>query len=138
MDQKQFEKVREGQGFIAALDQSGGSTPKALKLYGVGEDAYTNEEEMFDRIHEMRSRIIESPSFDGSQILGAILLEMTMDREVAGRPTGEYMWAEKKVVTFLKVDKDLADEADGVKLKKPMSHLEELIQREVAKGMFGN
>src|SRR3546814_6480185 len=96
MDQKQFEKVREGQGFIAALDQSGGSTPKALKLYGVGEDAYTNEEEMFDRIHEMRSRIIESPSFDGSQILGAILFEMTMAREVAGPPTGEYLWAEKR------------------------------------------
>ncbi|HEY9557734.1 MAG TPA: fructose bisphosphate aldolase [Acidimicrobiales bacterium] len=137
MDQKQFEKVREGQGFIAALDQSGGSTPKALKLYGVGEDAYTNEEEMFDRIHEMRSRIIESPSFDGSQILGAILFEMTMDREVAGRPTGEYLWAEKQVVPFLKVDKGLADEADGVQLMKPMPDLDALLQRAVAKGMFG-
>src|SRR3546814_8643673 len=137
MDQKQFEKVREGQGFIAALDQSGGSTPKALKLYGVGEDADTNEEEMFDRIHEMRSRIIESPSFDGSQILGAILFEMTMDREVAGRPTGEYLWAEKQVVPFLKVDKGLADEADGVQLMKPMPDLDALLQRAVAKGMFG-
>src|SRR5688572_20154538 len=113
MDQEQLEKVRHGKGFIAALDQSGGSTPKALKLYGVGEDAYGNESEMFDRIHEMRSRIITSPSFTGDRILGAILFEMTMDREVDGRGTADYLWAVKGVVPFLKVDKGLADDADG-------------------------
>src|SRR3546814_19359110 len=137
MDQKQFEKVREGQGFIAALDQSGGSTPKALKLYGVGEDAYTNEEEMFDRIHEMRSRVIESPSFDGSQILGAILFEMTMDRQVAGRPTGEYLWAEKQVVPLLQVDQCLAAAADGVPLLKPKADHDQRLQRGLAQRTIG-
>jgi fructose-bisphosphate aldolase class I len=137
MHQEQLEKVRAGNGFIAALDQSGGSTPKALALYGVGDDAYDGEEEMFDRIHEMRSRIVESPSFSGDRILGAILFEMTMDRQVAGRDTAEYLWVEKGVVPFLKVDKGLADEVDGVQLMKPIPDLAPLLQRAVAKGVFG-
>jgi fructose-bisphosphate aldolase class I len=137
MNQEQLEKVREGKGFIAALDQSGGSTPKALKLYGLGEDSYTNEAEMFDRIHEMRSRIIQSPSFTGERILGAILFEMTMDRQIDGRDTGDYLWDVKRVVPFLKVDKGLADEADGVQLMKPIDGLDELLSRAVAKRMFG-
>jgi fructose-bisphosphate aldolase class I len=137
MNQQQFEKVRDAQGFIAALDQSGGSTPKALKLYGVDEDAYGNEQEMFDRIHEMRSRIITSPSFTGDRILGAILFEMTMDRQVEGQPTGDYLWSVKGVVPFLKVDKGLADEVDGAQVMKPMPDLDALLQRAVAKGIFG-
>jgi fructose-bisphosphate aldolase class I len=137
MDQQQLEKVRDAKGFIAALDQSGGSTPKALKLYGVGDDAYGNEAEMFDRIHEMRSRIMISPSFTGDRILGAILFEMTMDREVEGRPTPDYLWAVKGVVPFLKVDKGLADEVDGAQVMKPMPGLDELLARAVAKGVFG-
>ena len=137
MDQQQFEKVRHGSGFIAALDQSGGSTPKALALYGVGEDAYSNEAEMFDRIHEMRTRIITSPAFNGDRILGAILFEDTMDREIEGRGTAEYLWQAKQVVPFLKVDKGLADEADGAQVMKPMPGLDELLTRAVAKGVFG-
>jgi fructose-bisphosphate aldolase class I len=137
MNQEQFEKVRNGQGFIAALDQSGGSTPKALALYGVGEDAYSNEAEMFDRIHEMRSRIITSPSFGGDRIVGAILFEMTMDREVEGKPTGDYLWQVKQVVPFIKIDKGLADEANGVQVMKAMPDLDELLARSAAKGMFG-
>ncbi|MET0726708.1 MAG: fructose bisphosphate aldolase [Acidimicrobiales bacterium] len=137
MHQEQLEKVRDGKGFIAALDQSGGSTPKALQLYGVGEDAYSNEEEMFDRIHEMRSRIITSPSFTGERVIGAILFEMTMDREVEGRGTAEYLWSVKGVVPFLKVDKGLADEVDGAQLMKPMPDLGPLLERAVAKGVFG-
>jgi fructose-bisphosphate aldolase class I len=137
MHDEQLAKVRNGKGFIAALDQSGGSTPKALKLYGVGEDAYSNEAEMFDRIHEMRSRIVTSPSFDGERVLGAILFEMTMDREVEGKSTPDYLWSEKGVVPFLKVDKGLADAADGVQLMKPMPDLDDLCQRAVAKGVFG-
>jgi fructose-bisphosphate aldolase class I len=137
MHQEQLEKVRTGKGFIAALDQSGGSTPKALKLYGVGEDAYANEAEMFDRIHEMRSRIIESPSFTGDRILGAILFEMTMDREIGGRGTADYLWSVKGVVPFLKVDKGLADEADGAQVMKPMPDLDQLLSRALAKGVFG-
>ena len=137
MNQEQLEKVRSGNGFIAALDQSGGSTPKALKLYGVEEDQYSGEAEMFDRIHEMRSRIIQSPSFGGDRILGAILFEMTMDREVSGLPTGEFLWSNKSVVPFLKVDKGLADEQNGVQVMKPIDGLDELLSRGVAKGMFG-
>jgi fructose-bisphosphate aldolase, class I len=137
MDHAQLEKVRTGKGFIAALDQSGGSTPKALKLYGVGEDAYSDEAEMFDRIHEMRSRIITSPSFTGDRILGAILFEMTMDREVEGRGTSDYLWSVKGVVPFLKVDKGLADEVDGAQVMKPMPGLDELLARAVGKGVFG-
>jgi fructose-bisphosphate aldolase class I len=137
MNQEQLEKIRGGKGFIAALDQSGGSTPKALKLYGVGEDAYSSEAEMFDRIHEMRSRIVQSPSFTGERILGAILFEMTMDRQVDGRDTGDYLWDVKGVVPFIKVDKGLADEVDGAQVMKPIDNLDELLSRAVAKGMFG-
>ena len=113
MNQEQLDRIRDGSGFIAALDQSGGSTPKALKLYGVGDDAYSDEEEMFDRIHKMRSRIITSRSFNGDRIIGAILFEDTMDREIDGRGSADYLWSIKRVVPFLKVDKGLADEADG-------------------------
>lgn len=137
MDQQQVEKVRDGKGFIAALDQSGGSTPKALLLYGVGEDAYGNDEEMFDRIHEMRSRIVTSPSFSGERVLGAILFEATMDRQIEGRDSADYLWSVKGVVPFLKVDKGLADEADGTQVMKPMPDLDPLLERAVAKGVFG-
>jgi fructose-bisphosphate aldolase class I len=137
MNQEQVEKVRNGNGFIAALDQSGGSTPKALQLYGVGEDAYSNEEEMFDRMHEMRSRIMTSPSFTGERVLGAILFEMTMDRSVEGKETADYLWSVKGVVPFLKVDKGLAEEADGAQVMKPMPDLDALCARGVAKGIFG-
>ena len=128
----QLDKVRTAPGFIAALDQSGGSTPKALGLYGIGEDAWSNDDEMFDLVHDMRTRIITSPAFGGDRILGAILFEMTMDREIEGQPTGDYLWNVKNVVPFLKVDKGLADEADGVQLMKPMPGLAELLAR--AKG----
>jgi fructose-bisphosphate aldolase class I len=137
MDQQQADKVRDGKGFIAALDQSGGSTPKALLLYGVGDDAYADDAEMFDRIHEMRSRIMMSPSFTGERVLGAILFEMTMDRAVDGRPTPEYLWSVKSVVPFLKVDKGLADEVDGAQVMRPIPDLDELLARAVAKGVFG-
>ncbi len=137
MDQEQLDKVRGGNGFIAALDQSGGSTPKALKLYGVGEDEYAGDEEMFDRIHEMRSRIITSPSFDGERILGAILFEKTMGRQIEGRDAGDHLWSVEGVVPFLKVDKGLADEVDGVQVMKPIPGLDELLGRAVDKGMFG-
>jgi fructose-bisphosphate aldolase class I len=137
MDQQQLEKVRDGNGFIAALDQSGGSTPKALRLYGVGEDQYADEDEMFDRIHEMRSRIITSPSFGGDRVVGAILFEMTMDRQIDGQDSGHYLWSVKQVVPFLKVDKGLTEEVDGVQLMKPIGGLDGLLERGVAKGMFG-
>ena len=137
MNQEQLDKVRTGKGFIAALDQSGGSTPKALKLYGVGEDSYANEEEMFDRIHEMRTRIITSPSFTGDRIVGAILFEQTMERQVEGRDTGDYLWEVKGVVPFLKVDKGLAEESDGVQLMKPIPDLDALLARANDKHMFG-
>jgi fructose-bisphosphate aldolase class I len=137
MHQEQLEKVRAGKGFIAALDQSGGSTPKALKLYGVEEDAYDGDVEMFDRIHEMRTRIVTSPSFTGERVLGAILFEQTMDRQIEGRDTAEYLWDVKGVVPFLKIDKGLEDEADGVQLMKPMPELDALLERAVAKGIFG-
>jgi fructose-bisphosphate aldolase class I len=137
MDQAQLDKVREGRGFIAALDQSGGSTPKALKLYGVEESEFSGEAEMYDRIHEMRTRIMTSPAFTGARVLGAILFEQTMDREVEGRPTGEYLWSVKGVVPFIKIDKGLADEADGVQLMKPMPELDALLARAAGKGMFG-
>jgi fructose-bisphosphate aldolase class I len=137
MDQQQLEKVRDGKGFIAALDQSGGSTPKALRLYGVGEDQYADEDEMFDRIHEMRSRIITSPSFGGDRVVGAILFEMTMDRQIDGQDSGHYLWSVKQVVPFLKVDKGLTEEVNGVQLMKPIGGLDGLLERGVAKGMFG-
>jgi fructose-bisphosphate aldolase class I len=136
MNQEQLDKVRAGDGFIAALDQSGGSTPKALKLYGVGEDTYSNEREMYDRIHEMRTRIITSPSFD-DRILGAILFENTMDREVEGKGVADYLWSAKRVVPFLKVDLGLAAEANGVQLMKPMPDLDQLLKRAREKGVFG-
>lgn len=137
MNQDQAAKIRGGKGFIAALDQSGGSTPKALKLYGVDDDAYANDAEMFDRIHEMRSRIVMSPAFSGERVLGAILFEATMDRQIDGKDAGDYLWGVKGVVPFLKVDKGLADEADGAQAMKPMPGLDELLDRAVAKGMFG-
>jgi fructose-bisphosphate aldolase class I len=137
MNNEQLEKVRNGHGFIAALDQSGGSTPKALKLYGIEESEYSGEAEMFDKIHEMRSRIIESPSFNGDRVLGAILFEMTMDRQINGIDTAEYLWGKKGVVPFLKIDKGLADEADNVQLMKAMPDLDALLARGAAKGIFG-
>src|SRR3954469_1794036 len=137
MNQDQLEQVRTGKGFIAALDQSGGSSPKALKLYGVDESQYSGEEQMFDRIPEMRTRIITSPSFNGDRVLGAILFEGTMDREVEGKGSAEYLWGVKHVVPFLKVDKGLADEADGVQPMKPMPGLDDLLDRAVSKGVFG-
>lgn len=134
---QQLEKIRTQDGFIAALDQSGGSTPKALKLYGVNEDAYSNDDEMFAQVHQMRTRIVTSPSFGGDRILGAILFENTMDRDIEGKPTAEYLWANKNVVPFLKVDKGLADEENGAQLMKPMPDLAELLERGKAKGIFG-
>ncbi|GGE40702.1 fructose bisphosphate aldolase [Actibacterium pelagium] len=136
-NQQQVEKITSGNGFIAALDQSGGSTPKALRLYGVEEDAYGNDAEMYDLIHQMRSRIIKSPAFNGDRIVGAILFEMTMDRDIDGTPTGQYLWEELGVVPFLKVDKGLADEVNGTQVMKPMPDLDALLERGVAKGIFG-
>ncbi|MDA7430306.1 fructose bisphosphate aldolase [Primorskyibacter aestuariivivens] len=130
-------QAAEKDGFIAALDQSGGSTPKALKLYGIEEDAYSNDEEMFGLIHEMRARIIKSPAFTGDKVMGAILFERTMDGEIDGTPTAEYLWNERRVVPFLKVDKGLAEPTDGVKLMKPMPDLDALCARAVSKGVFG-
>ena len=130
-------QVANKDGFIAALDQSGGSTPKALKLYGVDESAWSNEEGMFDLIHQMRARIIKSPAFTGDKVMGAILFEQTMDRDIDGMPTAQYLWEKRGVVPFLKVDKGLADAADGVKLMKPMPDLDALLERAVAKGVFG-
>lgn len=136
MNQEQFDKVKNGKGFIAALDQSGGSTPKALLAYGVQEDAYSSEDEMFDLVHEMRTRIITSPSFNADQIIGAILFEQTMDREIEGKYTSEYL-ADKGIVPFLKVDKGLADEKDGVQLMKPIPDLDKLLERANERGVFG-
>ena len=134
---KQLEKVSTAPGFIAALDQSGGSTPKALGLYGVTEDAWSNDEEMFDVVHQMRTRIITSPSFGGDRILGAILFENTMDREIEGQPTASYLWNVKNVVPFLKVDKGLAAEENGAQLMKPMPDLSDLLTKAKANGVFG-
>lgn len=134
---QQREIIRSRPGFIAALDQSGGSTPKALRLYGLGEDAWSNEAEMFDLVHAMRTRIMTSPAFNGERILGAILFENTMNRQVQGRGAAAYLWEAKQVVPFLKVDKGLADEGDGVQLMKPMPALEDLLQQGKAKGVFG-
>ena len=137
MNQEQVAKVREGRGFIAALDQSGGSTPKALALYGVGANAFSNDDEMFTRVHEMRTRIVTSPSFNGERVLGAILFEDTMDRKIEGKESPDYLWSVKGVVPFLKVDKGLADDADGAQVMKPIPGLDELLGRAVAKGVFG-
>lgn len=137
MNEQQLQKVKNDDGFVAALDQSGGSTPKALGLYGVDESAFSNDEEMFDLIHDMRSRMITSPSFDGDRVLGAILFEMTMDRQIEGKDTAAFLWENKSVVPFLKVDKGLEDEANGVQLMKAMPELDALLARANDKGVFG-
>jgi fructose-bisphosphate aldolase class I len=133
----QLEKIRTGTGFIAALDQSGGSTPKALRQYGIAEDAWSGEDEMFDLVHRMRTRIVTSPAFGGDRILGAILFEGTMDRDVEGTSTAEYLWGEKRVVPFLKIDKGLADVASGVQLMKPIPGLDATLEKAKSKGIFG-
>ena len=137
MNTQQNEKMGSANGFIAALDQSGGSTPKALKLYGIEEDAWSSDEEMFSLVHHMRARIITSPAFNGERILGAILFVNTMDGEIEGHPTAEYLWEEKGVVPILKVDSGLADEADGIQLMKPMLGLDDLLSTAKDKGIFG-
>ena len=134
---QQLEKIRNEPGFIAALDQSGGSTPKALANYGIAADAFSNDDEMFDLIHAMRTRIMTSPAFSGDRIMGAILFENTMDREVEGRGTADYLWEVKRVVPFLKVDKGLADEHDGAQVMKPMPGLDDLLQKARKKNVFG-
>jgi len=134
---EQFQKFNTTPGFIAALDQSGGSTPKALHAYGIEEDAWSNEDEMFELVHQMRTRIITSPSFNGNRILASILFEDTMDREIEGQPTADYLWNVKKVVPILKVDKGLAAQEQGVQMMKPMPQLEELLARAKSKHIFG-
>lgn len=134
---QQTERVAKGNGFIAALDQSGGSTPKALRLYGVAETAYANETEMFDLIHAMRARIIKSPAFTGDKVVGAILFEQTMDRDIDGTPTATYLWQQRGVVPFLKIDKGLDAEVDGCQMMKPMPELDALLDKAVAAGIFG-
>ena len=134
---RQFEKIKTRNGFIAALDQSGGSTPKALKLYGVNSDAWSNDDEMFAVVHRMRSRIVTSPAFDGDRVFGAILFENTMDRDIEGRPSADYLWNVRQVVPFLKVDKGLAAEQDGAQLMKPMPGLDALLEKAKAKRIFG-
>jgi len=130
-------QMATGKGFIAALDQSGGSTPKALRLYGIEEDAYSSEDEMFDLIHDMRTRIATAPAFTGDKVIGAILFEMTMDREIGGKPSAKYLWEERRVVPFLKIDKGLEAEENGVQLMKPIPGLSDLLDRAVAHGIFG-
>jgi len=137
VNSEQFQKIKSAQGFIAALDQSGGSTPKALRLYGVAETEYSGDAEMYDRIHEMRTRIITSPAFTGERILGSILFEMTMDRQIMGMGAAEYLWPEKNVVPFLKADKGLAEEADGAQVMKPMPDLDAVMARAISHGVFG-
>ena len=134
---RQKQKINTEQGFIAALDQSGGSTPKALRLYGIEDTAWSSDQEMFDVVHQMRTRIITSPAFFGDRLIGAILFENTMERDIEGRPTGDYLWNVKEVVPFLKIDKGLAPEADGVQLMKPIPDLDALLVRAKAKNMFG-
>lgn len=137
MNNEMFQQIKSGKGFIAALDQSGGSTPKVLGLYGVTESAYSNETEMFDRMHEMRSRLIKSPVFNGDRVIGAILFEMTMERTIDGIGSAEYLWTKKKVVPFLKVDNGLADEANDVQLMKPIPELGARIAAANKHGVFG-
>jgi fructose-bisphosphate aldolase class I len=133
----QAAKIRNQPGFIAALDQSGGSTPKALKLYGVEESSYSSEQQMMDLVHQMRTRIVSSPAFTGDRVVGAILFEATMDREFNGQPAADYLWNTKQVVPFLKIDKGLAEEANGVQLMKPIPGLDDLLKRAKSKGIFG-
>ena len=137
MNNEQLTRMRDGKGFIAALDQSGGSTPKALKLYGIEESTYSGDEQMFDLMHAMRSRMILSPAFNGDRVLGAILFEGTMDRSIEGLGSAEFLWTKKKVIPCLKVDKGLADEAEGVQMMKPMPDLDALCKKAVSKGIFG-
>jgi fructose-bisphosphate aldolase, class I len=137
MNDEMLARIREGQGFLAALDQSGGSTPKALAAYGIGADAYSGEAEMFDRVHEMRTRIITSPPFTGERILGAILFEGTMDRDIDGMPSARYLWLHKQIVPFVKVDQGLAEAGEGVQLLRPMPELDALLSRARAYGVFG-
>lgn len=137
VNQEQLNRMHFGKGFIAALDQSGGSTPKALSQYGVQEDSYSNDEEMYTLVHEMRTRIIKSPAFDSDYILGAILFENTMDRKIDGLWTADYLWEKKNIVPFLKVDKGLADLASGVQLMKPIPNLDELLTRAIERNVFG-
>jgi fructose-bisphosphate aldolase class I len=137
MNAAQYEKMGKGAGFVAALDQSGGSTPKALGLYGIGEDEYSTEEQMFELVHEMRTRVITSPSFEPNRILAAILFEDTMDRTIEGRATADYLWTVKQIVPILKVDKGLADEADAANVMKPIGNLDDLLSRAVEHGIFG-
>jgi len=134
---EQRAKIASGEGFIAALDQSGGSTPKALRLYGIGDEQYGSEAEMFDLVHAMRARIAQAPAFSGDKVIGAILFEKTMDREIAGKPTARYLWEERGVVPFLKVDKGLAEPENGTRRMKPMPDLDALLERGVAAGIFG-
>jgi fructose-bisphosphate aldolase class I len=137
MNDKQTQKMGSGRGFIAALDQSGGSTPKALRLYGIEDSEYSGDTEMFDLMHQMRSRIITSPVFNGERVLAAILFEQTMDRDIEGQESASYLWDVKDIVPFLKIDKGLADEADGAQLMKPIPGLDDLLARASAKGIFG-
>jgi len=137
MNNEQLQKMQSGKGFIAALDQSGGSTPKALAAYGVGEDEYDNEEAMYDRVHQMRSRIMTAESFSGEHILGSILFKATMERQVEGLDTADYLWQQKQIVPFLKIDNGLEEESGGVQLMKPMPELEELLDRANEKNIFG-
>jgi fructose-bisphosphate aldolase class I len=137
MSDQQFQKVKSGIGFIAALDQSGGSTPKALQLYGIGEGAYSDDDEMFSLMHAFRSRIMTSPSFGGDRILGAILFEDTIDRDIDGRNSASYLWSVKEVVPFLKIDKGLAAEVDGVQMMKPIPGLDELLRKARINEVFG-
>ncbi|OKP98310.1 fructose bisphosphate aldolase [Paenibacillus sp. P46E] len=137
MNTKQLDRIHTGKGFIAALDQSGGSTPKALLQYGIQEDRYSNEEEMFALVHEMRTRIIKSPAFDSKYILGAILFENTMDRFIDGQATADYLWEQKGIVPFLKIDQGLAEPDNGVQLMKPIPGLDDLLKRAVQKNIFG-
>ena len=137
VNEEQLKKIKTSPGFIAALDQSGGSTPKALRLYGIQENSWSSDEEMFTIVHQMRARIITSPAFNGDRIIGAILFENTMDREIEGQPTADYLWEVKRVVPFLKVDQGLAAEKDGVQLMKPMPKLAALLDRAKGKRIFG-
>src|ERR1700751_2810416 len=137
LNEQQLQQMKSHPGFIAALDQSGGSTPKALALYGIKEDAWSNEDEMFAIVHQMRTRMINSSSFKGERVIGAILFENTMDRDIEGQPTADYLWNVKRVVPFLKIDKGLAAEKDGVQLMKPMPALAALLDKAKAKGIFG-
>ena len=137
LNDQQLQQMKSHPGFIAALDQSGGSTPKALALYGISENAWSNEDEMFKIVHEMRTRMINSPSFTGDRVIGAILFENTMDRDIGGQPTADYLWNVKRVVPFLKVDKGLATEKEGVQLMKPIPELSQLLEKGKAKNIFG-